>query len=48
MEADTNLQRVIIAAAFRSMARGVEAKAAYASTLGFYRASGREWAKSLA
>ena len=40
-------QRRKVAAAFRRMAGGVEAKAAYAATIGFYRASGRDWAKRL-
>jgi hypothetical protein len=39
--------RKIIAAAFRRMANGVEAKTAYASTLRYYRASGQEWAQQL-
>ena len=36
-----------IAAAFRRMAGGVDARAAYAASIGFYRASGRDWAKRL-
>jgi hypothetical protein len=42
-----NRQRKAVAAAFRKMARGVENKMAYASTVEFYRSSGQEWAKSL-
>jgi len=42
-----NRQRKAVAAAFRKMAHGVESKAAYASTVEFYRASGQEWTKSL-
>ncbi|HJS78576.1 MAG TPA: hypothetical protein VJ778_14275 [Burkholderiales bacterium] len=42
-----NRQRKAVAAAFRKMARGVENKMAYASTVEYYRASGQEWAKSL-
>jgi hypothetical protein len=41
------LKRRTVAAAFRRMANGVNDKAAYASTVGFYRASGRAWAKRL-
>jgi len=41
------IKRRAVAAAFRRMARGVEAKAAYQSTIRFYRASGREWAQKL-
>ena len=41
------LKRKLVAAAFRSMAGGVDDKTAYASTVGFYRASGKEWANSL-
>ena len=41
------LKRRLIAAAFRSMAGGVEDRTAYATTIGFYRARGRDWAKSL-
>lgn len=37
----TGLKRRQIAAAFRRMARGVEEKAAYGRTIGFYCASGR-------
>lgn len=43
-----NQQRRAVAAAFRRMANGVESKMAYASTVEYYRASGQEWAKSLA
>jgi hypothetical protein len=41
------MKRRTIAAAFRRMANGVEDKAAYASTVDFYRASGQDWAKQL-
>ena len=41
------MKRRTIAAAFRLMANGVENKAAYASTVDYYRASGQEWAKRL-
>jgi hypothetical protein len=41
MRASTgNRQRKAVAAAFRRMARGVESKAAYASTVSFYRNRG--------
>jgi hypothetical protein len=43
-----NRQRKAVAAAFRKMANGVENKAAYASTVEYYRSSKQEWAKSLA
>jgi hypothetical protein len=43
----TTIKRRTVAAAFRRMARGVEGKAAYASTVRFYRASGQEWARQL-
>ena len=43
----TNPERHIIAVAFRRLARGVGPKTAYASTVGFYRASGQEWARRL-
>ena len=44
-----NRQRKAVAAAFRKMANGVENKAAYASTVEYYRSSASvEWAKSLA
>jgi hypothetical protein len=36
-----------IALAFRRMARGANAKAAYAAAVRFYRSSGKEWAKQL-
>jgi hypothetical protein len=36
-----------VAAAIRRMARGVEPKRAYASTVGFYRSSGQEWTRQL-
>jgi hypothetical protein len=42
-----NRRRKAIAAAFRRMANGVEAKTAYASTVRFYRSSGQEWAQQL-
>ena len=49
MRASTrNRQLKAVAAAFRKMANGVENKAAYASTVEYYRSSGQEWAKSLA
>jgi hypothetical protein len=44
---ETTIKRRTVAAAFRRMANGVQDKAAYANTVGFYRASGREWAKQL-
>ena len=44
----TNQERRRIAAAFRRMARGVDQKAAYASTVEFYRSSGQEWNRQLA
>ena len=40
-------KRRTVAAAFRRMAHGVKDKAAYANTIEFYRASGREWTKQL-
>jgi hypothetical protein len=43
----TTIRRKTVAAAFRRMANGVKDKAAYANTVGFYRASGQEWAKQL-
>ena len=43
----SNRGRTIVAAAFRRLANGVEAKTAYASTLRFYRSSGQEWAQQL-
>ena len=36
-----------IAQAFRRMARGVDLKSAYASTVRFYRSGGHAWAKQL-
>jgi hypothetical protein len=36
-----------IATAFRRMAGGVDARAAYAASISFYRAAGPEWAKRL-
>ena len=43
----TNPERHIVAAAFRQMARGIQPKAAFASTVEYYRESGREWTKRL-
>jgi hypothetical protein len=43
----TKQQRRRVAAAFRRMARGIEEKAAYAQTIGFYRASGQAWVERL-
>ena len=43
----TNQERRHVAAAIRRSARGVEPKRAYASTVGFYRSSGREWTRQL-
>lgn len=40
--------RTRVAAAFRRQARGVEAKAAYAAAVRFYRAGGQPWTRSLA
>lgn len=40
--------RTRVAAAFRRKARGVEAKAAYAASVRFYRAGGQPWTQSLA
>ena len=40
--------RKSIAAAFRRMARGARAKAAYAAAVQFYRSGGKEWTKQLA
>jgi hypothetical protein len=37
----TTIKRRAVAAAFRRMANGVKDKAAYANTVGFYRASGQ-------
>ena len=34
--------------AFRRMAGGVKAKAAYAATVSFYRSSGHAWTRQLA
>jgi len=39
--------RKAVAAAFRRIARGVEAKVAYRMALAFYRATGLEWTKRL-
>jgi hypothetical protein len=36
-----------VAEAFRRMANGVGNKAAYASTVQFYRSGGQEWSKQL-
>ena len=43
----TGLKRRQVAAAFRHMARGVEERAAYGRTIGFYRASGQAWVDGL-
>jgi hypothetical protein len=43
----TSLKRRQVLAAFRRMARGVEERAAYGRTIGFYRASGQAWAERL-
>jgi hypothetical protein len=43
----SNRARRIVAAAFRRLANGVEAKTAYASTLRYYRSSGQEWTQQL-
>lgn len=40
--------RKLIAEAFRRMARGADGKAAYASTVRFYRSGGQDWTKQLA
>lgn len=37
-----------VGAAFRRMAQGARRKAAYASTVAFYRSSGHAWTKALA
>ena len=47
MQTRSRKQRKAIAAAFRRLANGVEAKTAYASTLRYYRASGHAWAQQL-
>jgi hypothetical protein len=39
--------RAGVLAAFRRMARGVADKAAYASTIRFYRSGGQAWTKQL-
>ena len=39
--------RARVAAAFQKMALGVRRKAAYASTVAFYRSGGQEWTKQL-
>lgn len=39
--------RAGVAAAFRRTANGVADKAAYASTVGFYRSGGHAWTKQL-
>ena len=41
------IKRRAVAAAFRRMAGGVEARAAYQNTVRFYRASGQAWARQL-
>ena len=43
----SKLRRKLIAAAFRSMAGGVDEKTAYASAVDFYRATRLDWTKSL-
>jgi hypothetical protein len=47
----TNVQaralRAKVAAAFRRMAQGVRRKAAYASTVRFYRSGGQAWTRQL-
>jgi hypothetical protein len=40
--------RTRVAEAFRRVAHGLEAKAAYASTVRFYRSGGWEWTRQLA
>jgi hypothetical protein len=40
--------RARVGAAFRRMAQGARRKAAYASTVAFYRSSGHAWTKALA
>jgi len=47
MDSTTNHERGRIAAAFRRLARGVEEKVAYRHTVDYYRANGKDWAKSL-
>ena len=37
-----------VASAFRRMARGVDMKTAYASTVEFYRSGGQPWTRQLA
>ena len=37
-----------VAVAFRRMAQGTRRKAAYASTVAFYRATGHAWTKAFA
>ena len=37
-----------VAAAFRRMAQGARRKAAYGTTVAFYRATGHAWTKALA
>lgn len=39
--------RTRVAKAFRAMARAIEGKSAYGSTVQFYRSGGQEWAKQL-
>lgn len=39
--------RSSVAGAFRRMANGVARKAAYATTVQFYRSGGQEWSKQL-
>lgn len=40
--------RAAVAEAFRRMANGIDGKAAYASTVAFYRSGGQEWTAQLA
>ena len=44
---ERKIRRRTVAAAFRRMANGMQDRAAYANTIGFYRASGKEWVKRL-
>lgn len=39
--------RARVVKAFRRMANGLDSKQAYASSVRFYRSSGKEWAKQL-
>jgi hypothetical protein len=40
--------RTRVAAAFRRLARGVDARTAIVRTFAFYRSSGKAWARALA